>query len=195
MKKIVFVLVFLTSLASISQNEDALTSEIGLDGSFYTSNLGGAFGIGAKYGWNINEYVIAGPSARFQRSWSQPLYTTTTASANIFGGGGFLHARFFNALFLGVELELLRSPYFNFGGYTNTSRWALTGFIGGGFSMEVNEKWRLNLGIMYDAINSQNSPLRTQYFMRNSLGQLLPVIYRVTFFFPLGREKDDTDME
>lgn len=192
MKNLLFALLLISSFTSIAQ-EEKLPTEIGLDGAFYASNLGGAFGIGAKYGWIINESVIVGPSARFQRSWSQPLYTTTTASANIFGGGAFLHARFFNSLFVGAELELLRSPYFNFGGYTNTSRWALTGFVGGGFSMEVNEKWRLNLGIMYDVINSQNSPLRPQYFMRNSLGQLLPVIYRVTFFFPLGREKDDTD--
>jgi len=59
--------------------------------------------------------------------------------------------------------------------------------------LEFNEKWRLNLGIMYDVVNSLNSPLRTQYFMRNAQQQLLPVIYRITFFFPLGGSDDDGD--
>jgi hypothetical protein len=69
---------------------------------------------------------------------------------------------------------------------TTQSKWVPTVLIGGGFSMEIQETWRLNLGIMYDVVDHQNSPLRTQYFMRNSQNVLIPVIYRLAFFFPIG---------
>lgn len=187
MKRILFVLFLLTSFVSTSQNSEG--TEIGVDGTFYASNLGGTFGIGAKYGWKFREYFIAGPSLRYQRSWSQIGINTATpvqTSFNVFGGGGFIHARFFNALFVGAEIEFLRGPYLNGNLLTGQGTWAPTAFIGGGFSMEINETWRANLGIMYDVIDHQNSPLRTQYFMRNAQNVLLPIIYRISFFFPLG---------
>jgi len=198
MKRIVFLLSILSVFVVRAQESDEMEfeetaeeattggTELGIDATFYASNFGGTFGLGVKYGWKLNEFVIAGPSLRYQRSWAQPQYSTETASFNIFGGGGFIHARFFNALFVGAELEFLRSPFSNGFLTTGSSQWVATGLIGGGFSMEINEKWRLNLGIMYDVINSPNSPLRTQYFMRNSQQVLMPMIYRITFFFPLS---------
>ncbi|MCR9173075.1 MAG: hypothetical protein NXI10_11310 [bacterium] len=187
MKRFLFVICILFSLSSNAQSTEG--TELGLEGTFHVSNLGGSFGVGVKYGWKFGEYFIAGPSARYQRSWFQVGTNTnspTTTGFNVFGGGGFIHARFFNALFAGAEAELLHSPLAGNFVVTGSSNWAPSLLLGGGFSMEFNEKWRLNLGIFYDAIDHPNSPLRTQYFMRNSLGALLPVIYRINFFFPIG---------
>ncbi|GAB5417858.1 MAG: hypothetical protein Crog4KO_23940 [Crocinitomicaceae bacterium] len=177
----------LCSLTSSAQTTEG--TEIGIDGSFSASNLGGAFGLGLKYGWKFGEYFIAGPSLRYQRTWAVVGIGTSTTSQthfNLFGGGGFLHARFFNALFVGTEIEFIRTPFQ--GGFllTGQKNWAPTALLGGGYSMEFNERWRINLGIFYDVIDHQNSPLRQQYFMRNSQGVLLPVLYRINFFFPIG---------
>lgn len=187
MKRFLFVICVLCSLTSSAQTTEG--SEIGIDGSFSASNLGGAFGLGLKYGWKFKEYFIAGPSLRYQRTWAQIGLTTaspTQTSFNVFGGGGFIHARFYNAFFLGAEIEFLRTPFVGNFLITGQSQWAPNAMLGGGYSMEFNEKWRLNAGIFYDVIDHQNSPLRQQYFMRNSLGALLPIIYRINFFFPIG---------
>jgi len=89
-------------------------------------------------------------------------------------------------MFVGAEFEYLRSPYTSFGFLTASTQWSPTLFLGGGLSLELNESIRLNAGIMYDIINHINSPLRSQYFMKNAQGFLLPVIYRIAFFFPLS---------
>lgn len=175
------------SLASNAQSVEG--TEFGIDGSFSASNLGGGFGLGLKYGWKFNEYFIAGPSFRYQRTWATVGINTgapTQTSYNVFGGGGFLHARFFNALFLGTEIEFLRTPAFGGFQLTGQNYWAPTVLVGGGYSMEFRESLRVNLGVFLDVIDHQNSPLRQQYFMRNSLGKLLPVLYRINFFFPIG---------
>jgi hypothetical protein len=38
----------------------------------------------------------------------------------------------------------------------------------------------------YDIINNQNSPFRLSYFMKKANGTLIPVIYRIGFFFPIN---------
>ncbi|PWL28244.1 MAG: hypothetical protein DCO96_09735 [Fluviicola sp. XM-24bin1] len=189
MKRILFVLCLLFSFTSNAQSIEG--TELGLEGTFGASNLGGSFGIGVKYGWKFGEYFIAGPSVRYQRTWFQAGLNTaspTSGGFNIFGGGGFIHARFFNALFVGVESEILRTPLNGNFSFSSESNWSPNFFIGGGYSMEFNETWRLNLGILYDVIDSDNSPLQFQYTTRNSQGVLLPIIYRINFFFPIGGE-------
>lgn len=187
MKRFLFVICILCSFSSNAQTTEG--TELGLEGTFYASNLSGSFGIGVKYGWKFGEYFIAGPSVRYQRSWFQVGINTNSPQSsgfNVFGGGGFIHARFFNALFVGAEMEFLRSPLQGNFVLTNGGNWAPNLFVGGGYSMEFNEKWRLNLGVLYDVIDHANSPIRTQYFMRNSQNVLLPIIYRINFFFPIG---------
>lgn len=187
MKRILFVLCIFSSFGLHAQSNEG--NEIGLEGTFYASNFSGAFGIGVKYGWKFREYFIAGPSVRYQRSWFTNGINTSnpqTSGFNVFGGGGFIHARFFNALFVGAEAEFLRSPLQGNFVVTGQGYWSPNFFIGGGYSMEFNEKWRLNLGVLYDVIDHPNSPIRTQYFMRNSQNVLLPIIYRINFFFPIG---------
>ncbi|MCH2232037.1 MAG: hypothetical protein MK105_17000 [Crocinitomicaceae bacterium] len=179
---------------SYSQSFEMDGSEIGFDVAFSASNQGGNVGIGLKYGLNFGEYLIVGPSVRYERLWFKNITTAQEGGYNIYGGGAFAHARFFNALFVGAEFEMLRSPFGKdqFAGFiTNTGSWAPTLFLGGGFSMEFNEAIRINAGIMYDVINAQNSPFQRSYFLqkKTEFGQpagYLPVIYRIAFFIPLS---------
>lgn len=175
----------LTLGMSFSHSQEIDGTEFGIDGTFYASSNGGSVGFGGKYGLNFGEYIILGPSVRYQRSWFKNNTTGTKGGYNVFGGGAFAHARFFNALFAGIEFEMLNSPYTSYGYLSSDKNWTPTLLMGGGFSMEFNEMWRLNVGAMYDVINHANSPLRTQYFMRNSNNTLIPLIYRISFFFPL----------
>ncbi|MGY8927905.1 MAG: hypothetical protein ACKVJC_11520, partial [Flavobacteriales bacterium] len=77
--------------------------------------------------------------------------------------------------------------------------WAATLFIGGGFSKEYNKKIRINLGIFYDVINANNSPFRTSYTLKikdsqtGDVQRILPIIYRINFFIPIGNNKDKKD--
>lgn len=185
----VLIITFLISLTGYSQQVDG--TELGFDVAFSASNFGGNAGLGIKYGFKFGEYIITGPSVRYERTWVKNQTAGTNGGYNVYGGGGFLHARFFNALFAGAELEILRSPYAKNGFLTTTGTWAPTFFLGGGFSMEFNESWRLNAGIMYDIINASNSPFQRSYFLtkKSPTGAnagYLPVIYRIAFFFPLS---------
>lgn len=165
-------------------------SEIGADIAFSASTFGGNFGVGLKYGFKLGEYLFVGPSIRYERLWFKNGFTGTQGGSNVFGGGAFVHARFFNAFFLGVEYEHLKSPY-NVNGLLNIENsWAPTLFVGGGFSMEFNESVRLNVGVMYDVINAENSPFRRSYMFtvkdqNGNIQRYLPIIYRIAFFFPL----------
>ena len=189
MKKIVLIAsLCLTQI--FCQAQETRGSEIGVDVIFSASTFGGTAGMGLKYGVNFGEYLIAGPSVRYQRTWNKNSYTGAQGAFNVYGGGAFLHARFYNALFAGAEFEMLSSPYTSFGYLTSGKNWVPTLFIGGGFSMEFNESVRLNIGMMYDVINSPNSPFRNTYFVqkKTSTGEsagYLPIIYRIAFFFPL----------
>lgn len=161
-------------------------NEIGADLHFSASTFGGTGGIGLKFGIVRNEYISFGPSARYHYS----LYKANglTGSYSVYGGGAFIHARFFNYLFAGFEFELLSNPYNYTNGIISAKRtWAPTGLLGFGFSHAFGEEqnFRLNAGIMYDIINSPNSPFRPGYFMRKENGTLIPLIYRIAFIFKL----------
>lgn len=186
----------LASFAAFSQDdeteeelpiEEPSVMEIGADGYFGASNLGGSAGIGLKFGYKLNENVIVGPSFRFQRTWSS--YYAQTVGYTVYGGGAWIHGRFANTVFVGAEFEYLRTPVdiVLVGGQRT---WVPTLFLGGGFSREFNKRVRLNAGIFYDVIDNPRSPFRPGYFMKktNSNGMvvaLIPVIYRIGFFFPL----------
>lgn len=166
-------------------------SEIGADIAFSASTFGGNFGIGLKYGFKLGKYLFVGPSVRYERLWFKNALSGFNGNSNVFGGGAFVHARFFNVLFLGVEYEHLLSPYNRQGFLQTPSTWAPTLFVGGGFSMSFNERIRLNVGLMYDVINAENSPFRNSYSItvkdqNGNIQRFLPIIYRVAFFFPLS---------
>lgn len=186
MKKLVLLFLFGISLFGVAQKVEG--TELGFDGFFSASNLGGSFGIGPKFGFRFNENLIAGPSARFQRTWSN--YFGEKFGYTIYGGGVFVHARYKNVLFGGAEAELLRSPI-NYVNINSTRKLVPTLFLCAGFSKEFNEAIRLNVGLYYDIINHENSPFRQAYMMKvtDSQGQVVkyvPMIYRISFFFRLG---------
>jgi len=186
-------LLLLLSLPLISYSQVAFNgSELGVELYAGASTLGGSVGGDLKYAAILNENWAVGPSFRLQRTWSNNFGQKMGFS--VYGGGVYAHYRIKNTLFVGGEYELLKSPYnfilFNY----STKQWASTLFLGGGFSRDFNHKIRVNGGIFYDVINAENSPFRSSYSVRikNEMGQvvrILPMIYRITFFFPLGGSK------
>jgi hypothetical protein len=198
MKAIFFSILFLNFTISNAQKNDR--PEIGIEGFLSASTQGGSYGLGLKYGVKVNENIIVGPSFRALKSWSNNL-TGQKFSYSIYGLGGFLHARYGNALFGGIEYELFRTPVNSFGYVEAQKSFSSTLFVGGGFSREFKSFIRLNAGIFYDVINQLNSPFRPSYMMKKTdpatgkIAGYIPVIYRITFFFPIGKIKDDSNEE
>jgi len=191
MKSIIFSIILFTSVSSLAQNFEIDGTEIGFDLAFNASTNGGNAGIGLKYGINFGENLIAGPSVRYERTWNQNIITGNSGGFNVYGGGVFGHYRLQNVLFLGAEFEMLKSPYTKIGQLTYLPTWAPTLFLGGGFSREFNESFRINAGIMYDVINADNSPFKRSYnfTIKNEQGivtKILPIIFRLAFFIPLS---------
>lgn len=162
--------------------------EVGFDVNFSASNFGGTAGLGVKLGFIQQEKFIFGPSIRFQQTWSNGLGINgnpgVNASFSVYGAGGFVHLRLYNYFFVGAEAELLSTPFQN-GFLTTQRKWVPVGLIGGGFSRAFSPNFRLNAGVMFDAINHVDSPFRQGYFMKRSNGTYLPVMYRIAFFFPI----------
>ena len=167
----------------LNESTQPTTMELGFDGYLGASNFGGSGGIGAKFGYKVNENLILGPSFRVQRTWSNNI--GQKFGYTIYGGGVWAHARFGNYLFAGAEFEMLKSPL-NYIYISNQRTWVPTLFLGGGFSREFNKSVRINAGVFYDVINNNSSPFRLSYFMKKSNGVLIPVIYRIGFFFPIN---------
>mgnify|MGYP000508600672 CR=1 FL=1 len=197
MKKslLIFCLALFTNQMTHAQSDIITGSEIGVDLAFSASTNGGNAGIGLKYGLNLGEYFIVGPSVRYEYLWWKNYVgpsEVVSGNRHVYGGGVFAHARFFNALFLGAEFEMLRSPYDKNGFLSVLEKtWAPTLFLGGGFSMEFNETVRINAGIMYDVIDPANSPFRSSYTFKKKTADglnagYLPILYRIAFFFPIS---------
>lgn len=170
-----------------SETEEKVTipdhkNELGLDVTFSATSFNGTAGAGLKLGFLQSNKLIFGPSIRLQHSWYN--YQGTKSSWNIYGAGVFAHFRVYNYLFAGAEFEYLSTPFKN-GYFTVQRTWAPILLIGGGFSKTITPHFRLNAGVMYDIINSTNSPLRQGYFMKKSNGTYIPVVYRIAFFFTL----------
>ena len=193
MKRIILIFLIFVSCNSFSQKIEG--TEIGFDGFFGASTMGGAFGIGPKFGFLMNENLILGPSFRYQRNWTSSYYTATKYHYNNYGGGFFLHARYKNVIYGGFEMEVLKTA----NTYIDTSavfkRVVPTLFICAGFSKEFSGIVRLNVGLYYDVINSKNSPFRSAYAIpiknaqSGAIQGYIPLIYRISFFFPLTHNK------
>ncbi|MBM3186113.1 MAG: hypothetical protein FJZ67_07420 [Bacteroidetes bacterium] len=174
-----------------SQQNGYYKSEIGAELYAGFSNLGGAFGGEIKYAYLVDKNLAVGPSFRLQRTWTNNLGINN--SFNIYGGGAFAHYRLQEKLFLGAEIQLFKSP-FNFISFQPILKpWALVALVGGGAHLKLHERIRLSAGIFYDIVNAENSPFRSSYNfkIKDQTGQTvryLPIIYRVTFFFPLGEK-------
>lgn len=183
-------LIAFTTISSASAQTKIEGTELGLDGSFSVSNLGGTYGIGAKFGIKLSENVILGPSVRFQRTWSTFSGTSNgSVGYSIFGGGAWFHYRFANYLFAGAEVELLNVPS-NIIVISGQKEWVPTAFLGAGYSHAFESGLRLNAGIFYDIVDNPKSPFRPGYFMQKNVngvpGALIPIIYRIGIFIPLS---------
>ena len=181
-------------LISNSFTQDFGRPELGVEGFASAGTNGGAYSLGLKFGFKTNENVIIGPSFRSLKSWSSNI-EGGNFSFSVYGIGGFAHIRYGNTVFAGVEYELFKTPVNSLGIVMAEKSHASTLFLGGGFSREFKNFVRLNAGVFYDIINQQNSPFRPTYMMKKTnpqTGQIagyIPVIYRITFFFPLGKIK------
>ena len=173
-------------------------TELGLDASF-NSRTGqvrsGNFGLGIKYGFKFGETIILGPSIRYQRTWSDDGATGNKFSRNSWGGGAFIHARFNNVAFLGVQAEFIQSPFTSNGLMSiDGSSWVATCLIGAGLDYGFENNWRINAGVYYDILdipnpnnpenNNPNSPFQP-YLARNKQNQVIPIVYRISLFIPI----------
>ena len=163
-------------------------SEVGLEIVASGSNLGGSVGGDLKYTVVLNENFALGPSFRLQRTWSNS--SGQKFGFSVYGGGVFAHYRLKNVVFGGLEFEMLHCPV-NYVIANPSSAWLATLFLGGGFSRDFNHKIRVNAGVFYDVINAKNSPFRSSYNfnikdVNGQIVKILPMIYRISFFFPIG---------
>jgi hypothetical protein len=186
--------VAITSLLAFSNHSQVTFdgSEVGLEIVAGGSNLGGSVGGDLKYAAVLNENFAVGPSFRLQRTWSNNLGQKFGFS--VYGGGVFAHYRLKNVVFAGMEFEVLHCPV-NYVNVNSSKSWLSTLFIGGGFSRDFNHKIRINAGVFYDVINAKNSPFRSSYNfnikdVNGQIVKILPMIYRISFFFPLGGHSD-----
>jgi hypothetical protein len=163
------------------------------------SNLGGVIGGVLKFSF-VSEtagenYIAFGPSVRYQYFWSNNSFTGIQANGSMLGFGGYFQYRFFDWFYVGTEVEIIQNPFNQF------SNWTPVGFIGGGIHKDFGFV-HLNAGLMYDVVDALrdplsqvSSPLANNYFIRKqsptnaqqSAGYI-PIIARITFFFPLGRD-------
>ena len=186
MKKLVLSIILGVSMTANAQLIEG--AELGFDGFFGASTFGGTFGIGPKLGINFNENIVAGPSFRYQQNWSQ--LNGLSYNHTIYGAGLFLHARYQNTLFGGLEFEMIKSRNYA-ENLLNDKIWVPTVFICAGFSREFKKIVRLNVGLYYDVVNSKNSPFRNGYILpiknaqTGAIQGYVPLIYRISFFFPL----------
>jgi hypothetical protein len=185
--KSIFVCLLFVSTSFSQQGIEG--HELGFDGAFNASTFGGSYGIGVKYGLKKGENLAFGPSFRLQRSWWQNQGGQKGGFTN-YGGGAWVHYRYANYVFAGAEFEMLNTRLVNPQIYGKNYKWIPTFFLGGGFSRDFNEKFRLNAGMFFDIINDLNSPFRSAYVLKstNSIGQEvpIPVIYRLGIFIPIG---------
>lgn len=170
---------------SKSNNDFQKHMEIGADVHFSGGTMGSSGGIGLKLAFVQNEYVAFGPSVRY--NYTRYKNNGLTGSTSVYGGGAFVHGRFLNYLYAGLDFEVLKTPFVNGIVSSGKSNWIPVAQLGGGFSHAFGEDefFRLQAGVLYDVINNPNSPLRFGYFMHKENGTLIPVMYRISFFFTI----------
>ena len=163
--------------------------EVGIDGFFGASSLGGSFGLGPKIGLELNENLVVGPTFRYNRFWSSQFGSTQVNKFTMFGAGAFIHGRYKNAVYGGLEFEMIQSR--SLVDISNPDKiWVPTAFVCAGFSREFNGIARVNIGLYYDLFDNENSPFRNAYILtvKDQNGNIVdrkPLMYRLSFFFPI----------
>ena len=154
------------------------------DRVYWTGNVGFNFynrvlylNISPQVGYKITPNFSAGLGVRYVYIGSNYYQFKTT----IYGGNAFMRYNLGQSFFAYSEYEKLRSYDFN----PNSSNYgnrapANMFFIGAGYSSRIGTTSRLNLMLLYDVIQSPNSPYQNSY-MFGPLGP--PIIYRISFSF------------
>ena len=137
----------------------------------------------------------------FQKCWKSKrvgywnvVFVLRKASCCICALKLYNHGSFAKYLFIGSEIEVLRSPYTNNGTLSLANpKWVPTLLLGGGFSGMIGDSFRVNAGVMYDILDIPNPPTKypdsplQPYVARNkTTGVVIPIIYRIAFFIPLS---------
>lgn len=197
-KAVLFLTVLFLSLQfSFSQIYD---KEIGVEitgasGSNQSGLIGGVLKFSFVSDLEEDNYLAFGPAVRYQYFWTNNIETGIKGNGSMLGFGGYCHFRFLEWFYAGTELEVIQNPF------SPVSNWTPVGFLGGGIHKDFDFV-HLNAGLMYDVVDglrdplSQvSSPLANNYFIRKQnptnpqqAGGYIPIIARVTFFFPLGRD-------
>ena len=204
-KGILFVFALIINFSFLAQVDQP---EIGVEiGATNFGTNGGSVGGAIRGGLaeDAEEGMTYGVMIRYHHFWNNNNFTGLSGSGSLYGGGVYWHYRLMEWFFLGAELEYIRHPFAVPQSPSVTPRrWAAAGFIGAGVHKDFN--WvKLNIGVQYDVIDAlrdplRPSPFRNQYFIRLSNptqpgagGQYLPIIYRLTFFFPLGGSSNNEE--
>ena len=169
--------------------------EIGADFTMGGTERGNHFGGGLKLGFNIKNYLVAGPIIRYNRVNFLKVSYGGENAFNSYGGGGFMEMRFAKILFLGLEVNAITSPFKLkevFTGTVDLSKelWTVSAFVSGGLSINIKDRIRLNACISYDVINRGNSPFILSYPVYEGGGvyKPIPIMYRLGVNIPLMRK-------
>lgn len=169
--------------------------EIGGDFTMGGTNRGNHFGGGIKLGFNVKEYLVAGPIVRYNRINSlEKSFFGGKSQFDSYGGGGFMELRFVEVLFVGLEVTALNSPFklneFSYSIDLDKEKWIICAFISAGFSVNIKDKIRLNGCVSYDVINRGNSPFFLSYpiFENGGKKSAIPIMYRLGMSIPIVRK-------
>ena len=158
--------------------------EIGADINFWASSNGGSFNIAPRFGYEVADNFVVGPSFRFINYWSN-MYGVK-GKTNITGLGVYGHYRFLEWLYAGIDVEMYFTPYNYKIGATKYRSIAPAVILSAGLSRKIGDHFRINAGLNFDVINSINSPMQTSYIVRTAKGVRIPMFYRITFLYVFG---------
>lgn len=158
---------------------------VGGDFGVYFTGFSGYVGIGPKVGYQVTNWFNPGITLRYSYNYAR-FNTGQVFSNHTYGTGAFMHFRFFDKLFAGVEYEALNVNQFN-SIFAADRVWAHVLFLGVGYSQRLGNIGFINFMLQYDVINDPNSPFRTSYFIGNPVtGQVIPLRYQIGFTFKIG---------
>lgn len=154
------------------------------DRTYFTGNVGINFfnrvlylNLSPQVGYKFTQKLSAGAGIRYVYIGSNYYQFKTT----IYGGNTFLRYNLNQSFFAYAQYERLRSYDFN----PNSSNYGKRApadmlFVGAGYSSRLGANSSINFMLLYDVIQSPNSPYQNSY-MFGPVGP--PIVYRISFGF------------
>src|SRR5690554_3012912 len=103
-----YLVIFGLIISSFSYAQKG-SMEVGADINFWASSNGGSFNIAPRFGYEVADNFVIGPSFRFINHWSN-MYGIK-GKVNITGVGAYGHYRFLEWLYAGLDVEMYFAPY------------------------------------------------------------------------------------